>query len=86
LETFYPICWHRDARSLMAAREKANRGRPPGLGELLQLISNAKAVRRVFQAAQPKPLPDYFFERVQRYADWGNKRAVLKLYRAARDL
>jgi pimeloyl-ACP methyl ester carboxylesterase len=58
----------------------------PGLGELFQLVSNAKVVRRGFQAAQPRPLPDYFIARVQRYADWGHKRAVLKLYRAARDL
>jgi pimeloyl-ACP methyl ester carboxylesterase len=58
----------------------------PGIGELFQLISNAAALRRVFKAQQPKPMPDHFIERVQRYADWGHKRAVLKLYRASRDL
>jgi pimeloyl-ACP methyl ester carboxylesterase len=58
----------------------------PAIGELFQLMSNAKAVRRAFKAQKPKPMPDHFIERVQRYADWGHKRAVLKLYRASRKL
>jgi pimeloyl-ACP methyl ester carboxylesterase len=58
----------------------------PGIGELFQLISSAGAVRRTFKAQKPKPMPDHFIERVLRYADWGHKRAVLKLYRSARKL
>jgi pimeloyl-ACP methyl ester carboxylesterase len=58
----------------------------PGIGELFQLISTAGVMRRALKAQKPKPMPDHFIERVQRHADWGQKRAVLKLYRASRDL
>jgi pimeloyl-ACP methyl ester carboxylesterase len=33
----------------------------------------------------PRPLPRSFVDRVMRYADWGHKRAVLKLYRASKN-
>jgi pimeloyl-ACP methyl ester carboxylesterase len=34
----------------------------------------------------PKPLPRSFIERIMKYSDWGHRRAVLKLYRASKDL
>ena len=54
------------------------------LGELAQLTTTAWGLRRTLNALNPKPLPRAFTDRVWRYADWGHKRAVLKLYRASR--
>lgn len=56
----------------------------PVLGELAQLTTTKWGMRRALNGMSPKPLPDAFYDRVMRYADWGHKRAVLKLYRASK--
>jgi pimeloyl-ACP methyl ester carboxylesterase len=58
----------------------------PVLGELAQVSSSAQMFKRALNRINPKPLPDGFAERIMSYADWPHKRAVLKLYRASRDL
>lgn len=58
----------------------------PILGELAQLTTTTWGTRRALNRMSPKPMPDYFFDRITKYADWGHKRAVLKLYRASKDL
>ena len=58
----------------------------PVLGELAQLAATKWGMKRAINGASPKPMPDAFFDRVMRYADWGHKRAVLKLYRASKDV
>jgi pimeloyl-ACP methyl ester carboxylesterase len=58
----------------------------PVLGEFFQLLSNARGMHRALNKTNPKPLPRSFIDRIMRYADWGHKRAVLKLYRASRNL
>jgi len=58
----------------------------PIIGELFQLASTAWGIRKVLNRMNPKPLPRSFVDRVMKYADWGHKRAVLKLYRASKDL
>lgn len=68
--------WHRFARVWQT----------PVLGELAQLTTTARGMHRALNALSPKPLPRGFIDRVMRYADWGHKRAVLKLYRASRHL
>jgi pimeloyl-ACP methyl ester carboxylesterase len=67
--------WHKYARIWQT----------PILGELFQLVSNAGAMQRALNAENPRPVPRAFVERVFRYADWGHRRAVLKLYRNTRD-
>jgi pimeloyl-ACP methyl ester carboxylesterase len=58
----------------------------PVLGELAQLTTTAWGMRRALDRLNPKPLPRGFVDRVMRYADWGHKRAVLKLYRASKNV
>jgi pimeloyl-ACP methyl ester carboxylesterase len=67
--------WHRYARIWQT----------PVLGELFQLLANERALRRALEGDNPRPLPREFTARIARYADWGHKRAVLKLYRNTRD-
>jgi pimeloyl-ACP methyl ester carboxylesterase len=68
--------WHKYARIWQT----------PVLGELFQLTSNATMLHRALNADNPRPLPREFVDRIMRYADWGHKRAVLKLYRASRNI
>jgi pimeloyl-ACP methyl ester carboxylesterase len=58
----------------------------PILGELVQLTSTRWGLRWALNRMNPRPLPRAFIDRVMKYADWGHKRAVLKLYRASRNL
>jgi pimeloyl-ACP methyl ester carboxylesterase len=58
----------------------------PVLGELAQLTTTSRGMRWALNRMSPKPLPRRFFDRVMRYADWGHKRAVLRLYRASKHL
>jgi pimeloyl-ACP methyl ester carboxylesterase len=58
----------------------------PILGELAQLTGTKWGMKRAINSMSPKPMPDAFFDRVWKYADWGHKRAVLKLYRASKNL
>jgi pimeloyl-ACP methyl ester carboxylesterase len=58
----------------------------PIIGELSQLTTTAWGTHIVLNRMNPKPLPRSFVDRVKKYADWGHKRAVLKLYRASKDL
>lgn len=60
--------------------------RTPVLGELFMLTSTRPLLRAALNADNPKPFPEAFIDRLMRYADWGQKRAVLKLYRATSDL
>jgi pimeloyl-ACP methyl ester carboxylesterase len=66
--------WHRFARIWQT----------PVLGELAQLTTTAWGTHRAMNAMSPRPMPRSFVDRIMRYADWGHKRAVLKLYRASR--
>jgi pimeloyl-ACP methyl ester carboxylesterase len=66
--------WHKYARVWQT----------PILGELFQLVSTARTLKRAIDADQPRPLPAAFYAQVGQYADWGHKRAVLALYRASR--
>jgi pimeloyl-ACP methyl ester carboxylesterase len=56
----------------------------PLLGELSQLTTTKWGMKRALNRMSPKPMPDAFFDRVMKYADWGHKRAVLRLYRASK--
>jgi len=66
--------WHRFARLWQT----------PIIGELVQLTATAWGMHRALNRMNPKPLPRSFIDRVMKYADWGHKRAVLKLYRASK--
>jgi pimeloyl-ACP methyl ester carboxylesterase len=66
--------WHRFARIWQT----------PVLGELAQLTTTAGGMHRALNRMNPKPLPRSFIDRVMKYADWGHKRAVLRLYRASK--
>ncbi|MBL1079665.1 alpha/beta hydrolase [Nocardia sp. 2] len=67
--------WHRYARIWQT----------PVAGELFQLVSNPRGMRFALDRDNPKPLPRAYINRVHRFADWGHKRAVLRLYRTSRD-
>lgn len=67
--------WHRFARIWQT----------PILGELFQLTASAGMMKRALDAANPKPMPREFVERIFGYSDWAHRRAVLELYRATRD-
>jgi pimeloyl-ACP methyl ester carboxylesterase len=56
----------------------------PILGELFQLGATRARLKKLLNQSNPKPFPDSFIDRLARYSDWGQKRAVLKLYRASR--
>ncbi|MFI6865845.1 alpha/beta fold hydrolase [Nocardia sp. NPDC050406] len=67
--------WHRYAKIWQT----------PVVGELFQLASGPRAMRIALNRDNPKPLPRTYIDRVDSYADWGHKRAVLEVYRATRD-
>jgi pimeloyl-ACP methyl ester carboxylesterase len=67
--------WHGIARVLQT----------PVLGELFQLSATRFGLRSFVDKRNPKPLPDFFYDRVLAASDWGHKRAVLALYRASKD-
>ncbi len=58
----------------------------PILGELSQLTTTKWGMKRAINGMSPKPMPDAFFDRVMKFADWGHKRAVLRLYRASKNV
>jgi pimeloyl-ACP methyl ester carboxylesterase len=58
----------------------------PVIGELFQLTATPGFFKAAIDHDNPIPIPREHVERVFGYADWGHKRAVLKLYRSARDL
>jgi pimeloyl-ACP methyl ester carboxylesterase len=68
--------WHRFARIWQT----------PILGELAQLTVTKWGMKKAINRMSPRPMPDAFFDRVMKYADWGHKRAVLKLYRASKHI
>jgi pimeloyl-ACP methyl ester carboxylesterase len=49
---------------------------------LFLLAATRRRAGSLLNADNPKPLPEAFVDRIFRDADWGMKRAVLKLYRA----
>jgi pimeloyl-ACP methyl ester carboxylesterase len=67
--------WHGIARILQT----------PVLGELFQLTATRVGMKSFLDRRSPKPMPDFFYDRVLAAADWGHKRAVLALYRASKD-
>lgn len=58
----------------------------PVLGELFQLTGTRRMFKAALDADNPVPFPDAFVDRIWSKADWGHKRAVLRLYRASKDL
>lgn len=58
----------------------------PLLGELSMLTVTKWGMKKALDGMNPKPLPDAFYDRVMRHMDWGHKRAVLKLYRASKNV
>jgi pimeloyl-ACP methyl ester carboxylesterase len=67
--------WHKFARIW----------RTPVLGEIFQLAATRRAFHALVNADNPRPFPPAFLDRMFDDADWGMKRAVLKLYRATSD-
>jgi len=67
--------WHKFARIWQT----------PVVGELFQLMSSPRMMKRALDADNPRPLPAEFVERIHGYADWPHLRTVLRLYRATRD-
>ncbi|WP_280331157.1 alpha/beta fold hydrolase [Nocardia wallacei] len=67
--------WHRYAKIWQT----------PVLGELFQLAGTPRAMHAALNRDNPVPLPRAYVDRVCGYADWGHKRAVLRLYRNSRD-
>lgn len=68
--------WHKYARIWQT----------PVLGELFQLSTTLATFKAALNRDNPRPFPEGFAERILSYADWPHKRAVLKLYRASREL
>ena len=68
--------WHKFARIW----------RLPVIGEIFQAIATRGAFRWLINADNPKPFPNAFIDRMFDDADAGNRRAVLKLYRATNDI
>jgi len=68
--------WHKYARIWQT----------PILGEIFQLTATRAVLRSAMNRDNPKPFPPEFIDRVAAHSDWGMKRAVLKLYRASRDV
>ncbi len=64
--------WHKYARIW----------RTPILGEFFQLTATRGAFRMMANADNPKPFPRAFLDRMYDDLDAGEKRAILKLYRA----
>lgn len=67
--------WHKFARIW----------RMPVLGELFFAMATRSAFHFLANADNPKPFPKPFLDRMFDHSDAGNKRAVLKLYRATDD-
>ncbi|MFI6041818.1 alpha/beta fold hydrolase [Nocardia sp. NPDC051321] len=63
--------WHRLARIWQT----------PIVGELFQLASTPRTMKKGLDRVNPRPMPRAYVDRVGRYADWAHKRAVLRLYR-----
>jgi pimeloyl-ACP methyl ester carboxylesterase len=68
--------WHKYARIWQT----------PIVGELFQAAASAPLMQMALDRDNPRPMPRSFVDRVMRHADWGHKRAVLRLYRASRDV
>jgi pimeloyl-ACP methyl ester carboxylesterase len=68
--------WHKFARVW----------RTPVLGELMQLVASRWRLGKLLNADNPRPLPPEFLDRIYGDLDRGQKRAVLRLYRATSDL
>ena len=68
--------WHRFARIWQT----------PVLGELFMAAANKKVLARSLNATNPKPLPKEFIDTIDSFMDRGHKRAVLKLYRATKEV
>jgi len=68
--------WHKFARLW----------RTPVVGELVQLVATRRAFGMLLNRDNPRPFPPAFLDRMYADSDRGNKRAVLKLYRATSDL
>jgi pimeloyl-ACP methyl ester carboxylesterase len=58
----------------------------PILGELAQLTTTAWGMHRALNKLNSNPVPRSFVDRVTKYSDWGHRRAVLRLYRASKNL
>lgn len=58
----------------------------PLLGELLQASSGPAAIRLIMNRDNQVPFPASFLDRILSYKDKNQLRAVLKLYRATRDV
>lgn len=72
---FEDFRWHKFARVWQT----------PVLGELAFMSANRYFVKVGLNADNPKPFPDEFINRIISHMDRGHARAVLKLYRSARD-
>ena len=68
--------WHKFARVWQT----------PVLGELFMAMATRRVLRFSLNSENPKPFPEEFIDRIHRNSDRGNKRAVLKLYRASRKI
>lgn len=68
--------WHKYARIWQT----------PVLGELFQLAANKRMLRAATDRDNGRPMPREFYDRVYPTLDWGQKRAVLRLYRNTRDM
>lgn len=68
--------WHKFARIWQT----------PGLGELFMAMASRSMLKRMLNAENPVPFPEEFIDRIHRNSDRGNRRAVLKLYRASRNV
>lgn len=58
----------------------------PVLGELAMALTNRPGFRLALKRVNPRGLPDTFVDQMYRHFDLGTRRAVLKLYRSARDI
>lgn len=58
----------------------------PGAGEAFMASANRMGFRTLLKIGQPAPLPRPFVDRMYADFDRGTKRAVLRLYRATRDV
>ena len=68
--------WHKYARIWQT----------PVLGELMQLTLTKWALRVATDRDNGRAMPREFYDRVYPTLDWGQKRAVLRLYRNTRDI
>lgn len=58
----------------------------PVLGELFFMSANRPFLKRALDGDNPKPFPDESIDRIYSHMDRDHARAVLKLYRSARDI